>query len=170
MICGSVKHLLCQNLNGQRIISINFNKLPDVFQNINEYDSIDIFFNNGSILRVQCTLRILYNNQIVFLSNDRFLTDPTDSCEKNYDKFSAQLKKLSLLIMNSQIVNTAFTALGDLKFVTNTEYEFQVLIDTRRTDCVSYELFNFNSKTNLLVSCNDGIIVGTQEGGAIQCN
>ena len=164
MICSNVKHLLHQHLKGQHIIDIYYNNLSEEFQSINEYDSIDIIFSDNSILRVQSTLRILYENNFVLLSNNRFLNDEEDLLTGKYALFNLQLNKTSLLTTNSQIINIAFTDLGDMRFITNTGFEFQVLIDTRRTDCTSYELWNFDLKSRLCVFCQNGKIVGALKG------
>lgn len=162
MICKKIKHLLCQNLIGQCITDLIFNELSEDFQRINEYDSIDISFQSNRILRVQCALRILYNNELIFLSNNRFLFNSKDKCDEKYLEFQARLKEISLIITNTRIIDITFTEIGDISLSTNTGFEFQLLIDTRRTDCTSYDIWDFDTKTVLCVFCEDGIIKGKQ--------
>ncbi len=160
MVCRRFEMEFCQQLLNTYILDIYYDNLPIKFQKINEYDSISVLLSNNSILRVQCTLRILYNNQLFFLSNDRFIDNDVKVSSKTISLFEYQLQKLSFLTMNAKINDIKFTQLGDIKLLTSNGYEFQILIDTRRTQCISYENINFDTKMCLCVLCENGEIIG----------
>lgn len=165
MICSILAREIQDYLLGNKIIDIASRKLSNEFRTINEYDDIRITLSNNILLRVQCTLRILFEKKISLISNDRYLTDNQFDVDDGYvdnSYFNAKVEKISWAMLYQCIVAIRFSPLGDIKIITNSNFELQIIIDTRRDVCYSYDIIDFNAGTIIRVYFKEGKIIATK--------